>query len=101
MKKLNKDWIYRFSIPGKYDHAPQGTICSVPMTKTEFEIYCQTSEEEDYPTWGFVAEFSTGLPNDYISNEINRIIKVEYGIESVNKVQEKQLKFKGAKNEHK
>lgn len=43
--------IFRRSMPGQYDHAPQGTICYVNELDEEEVIYKQSSQDESNPVW--------------------------------------------------
>jgi hypothetical protein len=99
--KNNKDWLYRSSIPRKYDLAPLGTICCVFIDKISFEIFCQISKDEDHPQWTLIGQYELGLPDEYINTEIERVMNLEHNIKSINKVEQKRLNFKGLyKNEH-
>lgn len=43
--------IFRVSAPGKYDHAPQGTLCVVNEIGEDDATYKQNSEDESNPVW--------------------------------------------------
>lgn len=43
--------IFRRSPPGQYDHAPQGTLCSVNEVGEHEATYKQSSNDESNPVW--------------------------------------------------
>lgn len=43
--------IFRHSPPGKYDHAPQGTLCVVNEIGEDEATYKQVSKDESVPLW--------------------------------------------------
>ena len=49
--------IVRHSAPGKFDHAPFGTECKVPLMGDEYELYVQYSSQEDSPRWELMGKY--------------------------------------------
>lgn len=51
--------IIRFSEPSKMDHAPQGYTCRVMKNETDYDLYLQSSSQEDDPKWIHMGDFCT------------------------------------------
>lgn len=47
-------YLVRRSTPNKYDHAPHGTKCKVMLNETEYEMYIQTSADDEDPKWELI-----------------------------------------------
>jgi len=66
--------LVRHDEPGKYDQAPQGTLCkSLKVHSVEFDIYMQISSQEDNPHWELVGRFRPETEHR-IKDEIKRKI---------------------------
>lgn len=57
MEPSKKKLLIRYSQPGKYDHAPQGTECKIVIDERTYDLYRQTSSKEDDPIWDHVGTF--------------------------------------------
>jgi|GEM_PF-2105418 len=83
MEKTKLNLIYRYSFPGKYDHAEKGTLCNVMIGKKKFQIYCQVAEVEDKPQWAFIGEFNKDTPIALLENEVKKILKDQFEIDYI------------------
>jgi len=54
--------LIRHSPPGKYDHAPSGTMCAVLKRGEQFELFVQMSQNEEEPRWE-QTEFVEEMPS--------------------------------------
>lgn len=46
--------IIRRSPPTPWDHAPKGTLCRVNKSATHYDIYMQSSPNENIPNWELI-----------------------------------------------
>lgn len=52
---MNNVVLTRYGEPGKYDYAPQWSLCKVVHTGNPiFDIYMQVNPQEDTPHWDFI-----------------------------------------------
>lgn len=56
------------------DHFPKGTQCRVPFGD-QFELYIQTSSNEEQPVWQSVGVFHQNIDEQFIKEEIDGIFK--------------------------
>jgi len=59
----------RFTVPGRYDVAPFGTLCKVMGEDETFKLWLQVSEEENVYHWIQSGEFFEKLYNKQLESD--------------------------------
>lgn len=66
--------VTRFGEPSKMDTAHHGTICRVSRSPESFDIYLQTSHDEESPSWVYIAKYPSSVSDIDLYNYVHKIL---------------------------